>query len=140
MDLLPMQDAFFIRIDGRLQSILFDDVLYISAKNNYCEIVTTKRKYLAYLTMSCMEQKLPNNLFVRVHRSHIVAIKQIAWINGSKLAIGEQEIALSKEGCKEVMRRVFVISPEVDQNFNTDAIADEIEAKKEKAGNLKEMK
>lgn len=135
-----MQNAFFIRLDGRLQSISFDDVLYISAKNNYCEIVTAKRKYLAYLSMSCMEQKLPNSLFIRVHRSHIIAVKQIAWINGSKLAIGEHEIPLSKEGYKEVLRRVFVISPEFDQNCKCDLVGNEIKEKQKKTNHRKEGK
>jgi two-component system LytT family response regulator len=110
-----MQNAFFIRLDGKLESISFDDVLCIVAKNNYCEIVATrKRKYLAYVTMNCMEQKLPSNLFIRVHRSYIISINKIAWLNGTKLSIEGMEIPVSKQGHKQVMKRILVICPELE--------------------------
>lgn len=113
-----MQTAFFIRVDGRLKSISFDDVLYVSAKNNYCEIVTAgKKKYLAYVTMNCMEHKLPGELFIRVHRSYIISIKKIDWLNGNKMAIEGQEIPVSREGHREVMQRILIICPEVDNRL-----------------------
>lgn len=73
-----MQTAFLIRTNGKLKFIAFDEVLYITAKNNYCEIVTTKkRKLLAYVTLGYMQQKLPDNLFCRIHRSHIISLKRL---------------------------------------------------------------
>jgi DNA-binding LytR/AlgR family response regulator len=110
-----MQTAFFIRLDGKLQSIPFEDVLFISAKNNYCEIVTTgKKKYLVYVTMTCLEQRLPDDMFIRVHRSYIISIKKIEWLNCNKMAIEGHEIPVSKEGHKEVLRHILIICPDSD--------------------------
>jgi DNA-binding LytR/AlgR family response regulator len=135
-----MQTAFFIRIDGKLESISFDDVLYISAKNNYCEIVTiTKRKYLVYVTMSCMEQKLPRDLFIRVHRSYIISVKKINWLNCNKMAIEGQVIPVSKEGHREVLQRILIICPEGENNSKQEntTMSPDPKVKKARARNKK---
>lgn len=113
-----MQTAFLIRTNGKLKFIPFDEVLYIAAKNNYCQIVTTsKKKLLGSVTLGYMHRKLPEHLFCRIHRSYIISLKKIDWLDNSSVTIANEKLPLTKEGFKEITQKVLVISPELDNKL-----------------------
>jgi DNA-binding LytR/AlgR family response regulator len=114
-----MQAAFFIRMNGRFQSIPFDSILYISSKRNYCEINTiSKKKYLTYGSISYVEEKLPENLFCRVHRCYVVSIGKIEAFDHNHLFLGEEKLPISKEGFERVLERIVLICPEYNKKLN----------------------
>jgi DNA-binding LytR/AlgR family response regulator len=116
-----MQTAFFVRMNGKFQSIPFDSVLYITSRKNYCEIFTiTKKKYLTYGSISYVEQKLPENLFCRVHRSYIISIGKIDAFDNNYVFLNEEKLPLSKEGFEKVMKRVILLSPEYHNKLNNE--------------------
>jgi DNA-binding LytR/AlgR family response regulator len=84
------------------------EIIYIEASDDYAKINTNDQPYLTLLSMKALFEKLPKNLFIRIHRSYIVAINQIAFvqfrkiglINGIELPIGDtyrKEIAKLKK-------------------------------------------
>lgn len=116
-----MQTAFLVRIDGKLKYIPFDDVLFIAAKDKYCEIITVKKKkWLTRVTMDYLQKRLPENLFVRIHRSHIISLNKIDWLECNLVEIAEYKLAVSKEGYKAITERALVICPELDKKMKTE--------------------
>lgn len=116
-----MQTAFLIRVNGRLKNIPFDDVLFITARDNYCEIVTIKKKkWLTQVTMHSMEEMLPQNLFLRVHRSYIISLSKIDWLDGNNVEIDEYKIPVSKAGHKGITKRSLIICPEHDKKLKNE--------------------
>lgn len=116
-----MQSAFLIRTNGKLKYIPFDEVLYITAKSNYCEIVTIdKKKFLGNVTLGYIHQKLPENLFCRIHRSYIISLTKIDWLDHKSVTIAYEKLPLSKEGFKEITQRVLVLSPEMDSKLKNE--------------------
>ena len=74
----PQADFLFIRADNQLMRIDFDDIIYIEGMSEYIRIFLTNRKPLmVFLSMKKIENALPSNQFVRIHRSFIVNYKHI---------------------------------------------------------------
>ena len=75
---------------GKVLKINFDDVEYIEGLNNYIVIHTPTDKHVIYLTMKEMEAGLPADIFIRVHKSHIVNINKVTQIEGNKVIIDKK--------------------------------------------------
>jgi len=100
-------DYFFIKADNKLVKILFDEVLYVEALQNYVTIHTAARKYMTYLTFKSVEDYLPNDKFLKVHKSYIVAASKIDSIEGNDIRIGQQHIPISRNQKDEVMDKLL---------------------------------
>jgi DNA-binding LytR/AlgR family response regulator len=99
-------EFFFIKCNGKIEKILMADVLYIEAMANYVIIYTKQKKYITYLTFSGIEEQLPAHLFVRIHKSYLVAISAIQTIDGSDVITGTARLPLGKTFRNEVMNRI----------------------------------
>ncbi len=89
---------FFVRDGQDYVQIRCHDVLYMQAENDLLHIITGKQTYAPFLSISRMEEKLKNDLFIRVHRSYLVhgpAIERIGknelvLTSGHSIPIGDQ--------------------------------------------------
>jgi DNA-binding LytR/AlgR family response regulator len=100
------QDFFFIKCNGKIEKIIMADVIYIEAMANYVIIHTRQKKYITYLTFSGIEEQLPAQLFVRIHKSYLVAISAIQTIDGAEVIMGSTRLPLSKNYRNDVMSRI----------------------------------
>jgi DNA-binding LytR/AlgR family response regulator len=89
-------DSFFIKIGYDLVKIKYDDINYIKAEDNYTTIFMDNEDYLASMNLKSIAGKLPENQFLRIHRSYIINIKKIdrishrfVYINGSEVPVGK---------------------------------------------------
>ena len=71
------EDYIFIKADNRLVKIFFKNTLYAEALQNYVCIHTTDKKYITYLTFKSIEENLPHELFLKVHKSYIVQLSKV---------------------------------------------------------------
>ena len=100
------QDFFFIKCNGKIEKIVMADVIYIEAMANYVIIHTRQKKYITYLTFSGIEEQLPAHLFVRIHKSYLVAISAIQTIDGTEVITSSMRLPLSKNYKNDVMNRI----------------------------------
>lgn len=98
---------FFIKADNKLVKILYDDVLFAEGLQNYVSIHTKSKKYITYLTFKSVEEYLPANRFIRVHKSYIVSAEKIDNIEGNGLHIGNHAIPISRNMKEEVMEKLL---------------------------------
>lgn len=98
---------FFIKADNKLVKILFDDILYVEALQNYVTIHTTEKKYITYLTFKSVEEYLPAEKFLKTHKSYIVSSSRIDCIEGNDIRIGQNHIPISRNLKDEVMERLL---------------------------------
>lgn len=94
----PDDPFFFVKADGGLVKIFFQEILFIEALKEYVKIVTKEKSVITYHTISGLEEKLPAGKFYRIHRSYIVNINAITSIDGFVLKIDKYEIPLSRSG------------------------------------------
>jgi DNA-binding LytR/AlgR family response regulator len=107
VNLATSDDHFFIKTDNRLLKIKFDEILFVEALQNYIAIHTTNKKYITYLTFKSLEESLPAEQFLKVHKSYIVSIDKITSISGNELALGQHFIPVSRGLKDEVMDRLL---------------------------------
>ena len=100
------QDYFFIKCNGKIENITTADVIYIEALANYVIIHTRQKKFVTYLTFSGILEQLPEHLFVRIHKSYLVAVAAIQTIDGNDVITGTVRLPLSKNYRNEVMSRI----------------------------------
>ncbi len=100
-------DYFFIKVDNKLEKIMFADVLFAEASQNYVLIHTPLKKYMTYLTFKSVEEYLPAKMFLKVHKSYIVATSRIDTIEGNDIRIGQQHIPISRNLKDDVMARLL---------------------------------
>ena len=98
---------FFIKADNKLVKIAYDEVLFVEALQNYVTIYTADKKYMTYLTFKSVEDYLPADKFLKVHKSYIVAASKIDSIEGSDIRIGERHIPISRNQKEEVMEKLL---------------------------------
>ncbi len=89
-------DSFFIKNKGELLKIFQNDILYIEAYDNYCNLFTNTRKHLISHTLKSIEAKLAGTKFLRVHRSYIINFSKIDSIQDGYVFIGKHKIPVSK--------------------------------------------
>ncbi|GAB3902799.1 LytTR family DNA-binding domain-containing protein [Larkinella knui] len=92
-DLKP-DDSIFIKTDGKIYKILYNELLYAEANGNYTKIVTSQSTILPGMTFSGFEELLPKPFFLRVHRSFIINKSKITHIEGNRVCIGKIEIPI----------------------------------------------
>ncbi len=100
-------DYFFIKADNKLVKILFDDIVFVEALQNYVTIHTSSKKYISYLTFKSVEDYLPASRFIKVHKSFIVAAARIDSIDGNEIRMGEHRIPISRNLKEEVIEKLL---------------------------------
>jgi DNA-binding LytR/AlgR family response regulator len=88
--------ALCIRADRKMLKIPFQEILYVESIKDYVKIFTTGKTVISKLSISALEEMLPGNLFVRVHRSYIVAIKKVGSFTAELAEIGRYAIPISR--------------------------------------------
>jgi DNA-binding LytR/AlgR family response regulator len=100
-------DFFFIKADNKLVKIFFDDILFVEALQNYVAIHTRTKKFISYLTFKSIEDYLPQEQFIKTHKSYIVSAARIDNIDGDTIRIGEHHIPISRGSKEEVMKKLL---------------------------------
>lgn len=85
----PSEDFIFVKVDakGKFQRVNFKEIVYIEAEKTYASIFTNDERIVCNLTLTDLENRLPQKLFLRVHRSYIVALERITAIEGDEMVL-----------------------------------------------------
>jgi DNA-binding LytR/AlgR family response regulator len=90
-------DFVFVKVDGQHQKVNYNDILYVEAFADYVKIWTSSDKRIVTLqTMRNMEQSLPADKFVRIHRSYIVSKSKIETIQNNAILIAGKQLPVGK--------------------------------------------
>jgi two-component system LytT family response regulator len=86
----------FAKANGKLEKIVFDDILYIEGMENYAAIYFENKKLIIHTTIKALLEKLPAGQFVQTHKSYIAAINKVESIEGNTLHIQKHQVPVSK--------------------------------------------
>ena len=100
---------FFVKDSGTLVKINLSEVLWIEALENYIVLITVKGKYTVHSTMKTLQEKLPSDEFIRVHRSYIVRKDKIDSIGDDTVCIGEEQIPVSRTYKMELSKSIKLL-------------------------------
>lgn len=104
-----LNDRIFVRHNEKMLKIDIKDIYYIEAERNYCRIFAHGREYLLVMTLKDIDEKLPQNHFLRIHRSYIINISQVEEVAGTHVVISKKAIPMSKDMRAELLKRLQTI-------------------------------
>jgi DNA-binding LytR/AlgR family response regulator len=104
-----LSDCIFVRSHEKMVKVHIKDILYIEAERNYCRIHSKDKEYLLVITLKDLDEKLPQEHFLRIHRSFIVNISQIDEIANTHVVISKKAIPISKPLKDELLKRLQTI-------------------------------
>ncbi len=102
-------EEIFIKADGKLTRLNFQEILYIESLGDYVKYFTATKNYVTLSTLKAVEEKMVGNKFMKVHRSYIVNLQKIKDIQDNTLVIEGNVIPISKSLKSEVMNRINVV-------------------------------
>ncbi len=99
----------YINIDRRLIKLDIPSIYLIEAKGDYINVKTEEKNYTVHSTLKKIEEKLPDSLFLKVHRSYIINIKKIIDIEDNSVLIKKDVIPVSRSNRPELMKRLNLL-------------------------------
>jgi DNA-binding LytR/AlgR family response regulator len=94
-DFYPATGGYiFIKVETKMVRIELDDILFIEGLKNYVSIQTKTKKIITLQVMKQLEEILPPNRFVRVHKSYIIALDKINSIERQEIYIHDRVIPI----------------------------------------------
>tara|TARA_R110002051_G_C8604457_1_gene480929 strand:- start:136 stop:846 length:711 start_codon:yes stop_codon:yes gene_type:complete len=99
----------YINIDRRLIKLKLDGILIIEAKGDYIDIKTEKETYHVHTTLKKIKEKLPDKVFMQIHRSFIINFNKIIDIEDNSVLIDKNVVPISRSNRPELMRRLNLL-------------------------------
>lgn len=93
------QDYFFVKSEYKQVKIVFDDIYYIEGLKDYVKffLISHSAPILSIISLKKLEEELPSDKFMRVHRSFIIALDRIESIERSQVVIHGQRISVAEQ-------------------------------------------
>lgn len=86
----------YIKTEGKLVRLPFEDILYFENVGDYVKVVTCKENHLIHGSLKAIDQRIQNPRFIKVHRSYIVNMDKIKDIEDNTLVIDSRVIPISR--------------------------------------------
>jgi two-component system, LytTR family, response regulator len=88
-------DHLFIKSEYKLIRVKLDEITYIESLRDYIALhTTTQGKIMSLESMNNMEELLPSSRFTRIHKSYIIALDKIAYIEKNSVGIAGQVLPI----------------------------------------------
>lgn len=106
---LEEQGFVFVKDNGILKRISIDDILFLEAMGDYVKVHTAQKFHVVHATLKSIEEKLPSSRFIRVHRSYIVAINKIDFIQEGTISIAKTSIPVADTHKSNLTKRLNLL-------------------------------
>jgi two-component system, LytTR family, response regulator len=96
MDEQENKKFIYLNINKKVHKIFISDIIYVESVKDYLTIHSTSGDIVAKHTISSFENLLPQNEFVRIHRSFIVSVSKIRGFNAHTIDVGKKELPIGQ--------------------------------------------
>ncbi len=96
-----------IKVNGKILKLPFDDILLVEGLKEYVRFVCNSGRYVSLWSMKNLEDSLPSERFMRVHKSFIVNLNKVKALDGNCLEIEGHRVPISRQRREEVVRKIF---------------------------------
>ncbi len=99
-------DFLFIRSERKMIKVSFNDILYIESLSDYIKIYLNNEIIVTRETISNINDKLPQNLFIRIHRSYIISIDKIHSYTNEFIEVSKKALPISRSYKESVLQKL----------------------------------
>ena len=100
-------DYFFVKSNGIIEKVFFSELIWIEAKQNYIVLHTTEKKLIVYLTLKGVSAQLPEDMFLKIHKSTIRNLSKITSIEGNLVKLGNTSAMISQSLYDDVIKVIL---------------------------------
>ncbi len=108
-ELNKTDNDLYVNIDRRLIKIDISSIYLIEAKGDYIQIKTFEKNYTVHSTLKKITDKLPDDLFLKIHRSYVINTKHIIDIEDNSVLIEKDVVPVSRSNRPELMKRLNLL-------------------------------
>lgn len=100
--------SIFVKVDKKkLQKIYLHEILVLESLKDYVRIKTTSAKYIVHKTLGHFTEELPEELFVRIHRSYTIAIDKVEVVQGNSIEIDGVRYTIGRNYLNDAKQRIL---------------------------------
>ncbi len=102
-ELRTEEPYIFLKADRKMVKVYLKDILYIESLKDYVRIKLPEKEVISLQKISFLEQKLPEDCFIRIHRSFIVPLKKIEAFSSNSIDVGGTELPIGRNYKEQVL-------------------------------------
>ena len=95
-----------VRADKKSYKIDFVDIFYLEAQGDYVKFITAERSLLVHGTLKEMLEQLPANQFERVHKSYVISLTKVDYLEGNQVKVGDHKIPVSLSYRNQLLKKL----------------------------------
>lgn len=92
----PAEQVVTIKADGKLYRVGVSEIVFAESKGDYITVHTQEKRLTFNQTLKDFYEQLPESMFSRVHKSYIVSLSNIEYLEGNLIKLGEHSIPVGK--------------------------------------------
>ncbi len=96
-----------VKTDKKIYKVSYDRITYIESIGDYAKIHTTDKTLIVSETLKNYELKLPKSMFLRTHKSYIISLKYLEYVEGNQVQLEDVKLPIGKayrEGLKNLLK------------------------------------
>lgn len=102
----PSNQSILVKVDADWVRIFYESLEYVQSWGNYVKLFTAQHMYLASMTMTEIERRLPASQFIRIHKSYLVPLHKISRLSGNEVLIGTSTLPVGLTYRRELVERL----------------------------------
>lgn len=100
-------DYMFVKVDKKIVKVFFTEILYIESLKDYVRIVTSTENLITHHNLRSITKTLPQDKFIRIHRSYTIALDKIRSIEGNDVEISGKKLPIGRNYQKNIKKRIL---------------------------------
>jgi len=102
-----VEPHIFIKVDKKMVKVNIDEILFVEGMKEYIKVVTQEKTYITHKSLSSLTDELPEERFMRIHKSFTIAIDKVKTLEGNRIQITSYTIPIGRNFSKEVKNRIL---------------------------------
>lgn len=101
-----LQDYILLQADKKTHKVNYDDILYIEAMGDYVKVYMRDKTLIVHHTLQKLQELLPYDRFFRIHKSFLIALPRIEYIEGNMVIINDRQLPIGQTYRTEFLTRL----------------------------------
>jgi DNA-binding LytR/AlgR family response regulator len=101
------EEYIFVKSNLKKRKVILNDIKWVEALGDYIKVVTNEGNIVILSTMKSFEKQLPQDKFLRIHKSYIVNLEKVEKFNSKNIEVEGQQVPLSRNKKNELMEALY---------------------------------
>lgn len=99
-------EHIMLRASKKDYRVDFDEILFLEAQGDYVKFITTKESLMVHGTLKDFISQLPSEKFERIHKSYVISLSKVVYLEGNRLKIGDYKLPVSLNFREQLMQKL----------------------------------